>query len=254
MLLRSFTPQGGVLQPANAGPGLGSSDRPAGVASAARKIHSEVVLLLGWGRAILLLLAHPLVACAIADHSAYHAHRLRRLHQTLDAMLALTCGTPEEVDRVSRAVNAAHQQVRGKLRESAGIFPAGTEYSARNPALLRWVHATLLDSFLRTYELYVGPLTLEEKDRYCVEASGIESLLGIPEGYLPGSVRELQRYMDQILASGEITVTETARSLGRDILSPLVLWAGCYPLRSDRLTVSLGTLGTRRHCISQPSW
>src|SRR3989442_12094891 len=88
------------------------------------------------------------------------------------------------------------------------------------------VHATLLDSFLRTYELYVGLLTWEEKDRYCVEASGIEPSLRIPEGYLPRSLGELQEYMDETLASVEITVTETARSLARDIISPGVLWAG----------------------------
>jgi len=185
-----------------------------------------MVLLLGWGRAILLQLAHPLVACAIADHSLYRAQRLRRLHRTLDAMLTLTFGTAQEVERASRAINVAHHRVHGKLRERAGVFPAGTDYSAEDPALLRWVHATLLDSFLRTYELYVGLLTPEEKDRYCAEASGIEPLLRIPEGYLPRSVGELQKYMDETLASGEITVTETARSLARDIISPGVLWAG----------------------------
>jgi uncharacterized protein (DUF2236 family) len=227
MFLRALRPQCDVLQPTIASDALGTCDQPGvGAGSVARKVHSEVVLLLGWGRAILMLLAHPLVACAIADHSTYQAHRLHRLHRTLDAMLALTFGTPEEVERVFRAVNVAHDRVNGKLRESAGIFPAGTEYSARDPALLRWVHATLLDSFLRTYELYVGSLAPGEKDRYCAETKGVESLLGIPAGYLPRSVTELQTYMDKMLASGEITVTETACNLAREIVSPAVLWPG----------------------------
>jgi len=204
----------------------GETRAAVGIDSVTRKIHSEVVLLLGWGRAILLQLAHPLVACAIADHSLYRAQRLRRLHRTLDAMLTLTFGTAQEVERASRAINVAHHRVHGQLRERAGVFPAGTDYSAEDPALLRWVHATLLDSFLCTYELYVGLLTWGEKDRYCVETSGIEPLLRIPEDYLPRSVGELQQYMDETLASGEITVTETARSLARDIISPGVLWAG----------------------------
>jgi uncharacterized protein (DUF2236 family) len=164
------------------------------------------------------------VACAIAEHSLFRAQRLRRLRRTLDAMLALTFGTPEDVERISHAINAAHRGVRGRLRERAGIFPPGTEYSARDPALLRWVHATLLDSFLRTYELYIGSLAAEEKDRYCAETSGVESLLGIPAGYLPRSVTELQTYMDKMLASGEITVIETACNLAREIVSPAVLW------------------------------
>jgi len=127
------------------------------------------------------------MASAMADHSLFRAQRLRRLHRTLAAMLALTFGTAEEAQRVSRAINVAHCRVGGKLRERVGVFPAGAAYSARDPALLRWVHATLLDSFLRIYELYVGHLTLEEKDRYCADASGIEPLLSIPDGYLPRS-------------------------------------------------------------------
>lgn len=203
-----------VLQPGITGHMPSACDHPVGVGSVTRKIHSELVLLLGWGRAILLQLAHPLVACAIADHSLYRAQRLRRLHRTLDAMLTLTFGTAQDVERASRAINVAHHRVHGKVRERAGVFPAGTDYSAEDPALLRWVHATLLNSFLRTYELYVGLLTSEEKDHYCVEASGIEPLLRIPEGYLPRSVGELQKYMDETLASGEITVTETGPQLG----------------------------------------
>lgn len=190
------------------------------------KINGEIVLLLGWGRAILLQLAHPLVACAIADHSNFNAQRLDRLHRTLDAMLALTFGNAGEATRVSQRISAAHRRVCGRMREPAGIYPAETKYFACDPVLLRWVHATALDSFLCTYELYVGPLTTREKDEYCTEASRIEPLLGIPSGYLPKTVAELREYIEQMLARGEITVTETARNLAREIFLPRVQWPG----------------------------
>jgi uncharacterized protein (DUF2236 family) len=74
----------------------------------------------------------------------------------------------------------------------------------------------------RAYELYVGPLTPAEKDRYCAEtcaeASTIAPLFGIPEGYLPTSTPALRSYMDQMFASGTITVTETARALARELV------------------------------------
>ena len=57
------------------------------------------------------------------------------------------------------------------------------------------MHATLLEMNLRVYELFVAPLRVEDKDRYCVESSSIEGLFGIPEGHLPRSISELQRYM-----------------------------------------------------------
>lgn len=208
--------------------------------SVAHKIHRERVLLLGWGRAILLQLAHPLVACPIADHSSYHTQRLRRLRRTLHVMLGLTFGGPQQIERVSHAINAVHLRVQGKLRESAGVFPAGTQYSAQNPALLCWVHATSLDSFLCAYELYVGPLSDEEKDRYCAEARAGGPLLGIDQRFLPNNLGELRAYMDRMLDSGEIRVTDTARSLARCSCPSLAAWLAAgvaYAAPDDRIAV-----------------
>jgi uncharacterized protein (DUF2236 family) len=200
-----------------------------GAESVVWKVNAEVVVLLGWARAILLQLAHPLVAAAIADHSTFRSHpggRLARLQQTVRAMLALTFGTDEEVAAAARAINAIHDRVHGRRDGRAGPF-AMESYSAHDPELLRWVHATLLDSLPLVYELYVGPLTSEEKDRYCAEATGMEALLGIPEGYLPASQAALRAYMASMLSSGAIFVTDEARALAHDVLvapSSPALW------------------------------
>jgi uncharacterized protein (DUF2236 family) len=186
-------------------------------------LHRERVLLAGWGRAILLQLAHPLVARGVADHSGFRTERRgwrHRLDRTLRAMLTLTFGTPEEAQSVAGTINGIHDRVHGTLPEREGIFPGGARYSAHDPALLGWVHVTLVDSFLLTYELFVGALTVEERDRYCEESAGIEPLLGIPDSYLPRSAAQLARYLDAALASGEIEVTETARMLASGILHP----------------------------------
>ncbi len=187
------------------------------------KIHQEVVLLLGWGRAILLQFAHPLVVRGVADHSGFLTERRgrwRRLYRTLGAMLTLTFGSPEEALAVARRINRIHDRVQGQLPDAAGGVPANCFYSAHDAALLTWVHATLLDSFLLTYELYVGPLTPREKDQYCLEATAIEPLLGIPQGTVPRSAAELREYMAGKLSSGEIVVTEIARRLAREVVFP----------------------------------
>ena len=191
--------------------------------SVAWKLHREMVLLAGWGRAILLQLAHPLVARGVADHSGFATERrgrLHRLNRTLRAMLTLTFGTPEEAEGVAKIVNSRHDRVHGELPTAEGIFSEGTRYTAHDPALLTWVHATLLDSFLLTYELFVGPLTAEERDRYCEESCTIEGLLGITPGSLPRSTAELRAYLDDKLTNGEVTVTDTARRLAPEILHP----------------------------------
>jgi uncharacterized protein (DUF2236 family) len=210
----------------------------AGPSSMAWRLHGEMVLLAGWGRAILLQLAHPLVAEGVAAHSGFRAERrgrLRRLARTLEAMLALTFGTPDEAAGVARRINGIHDRVHGALPSPEAAFPAGHHYSAHDPALLAWVHATLVDSMLLTYELLVAPLTIEERDRYCEESCGIESLLGIPPGYLPRSAGELRVYMGRELSSGEVAVGDTARALAQDILYPPAFLVGRPLLALARL-------------------
>lgn len=218
--------------------------RPEDVGSVTWRIHREMVLLLGWGRAILLQLASPLVARGVAEHTAFQSERwgrLRRLHGTLRAMLTMTFGTAEEAAAVARHINTIHDRVHGRLDQAAGALEAGAVYSAHDPALLRWVHATLVDSFLLAYELYVGPLTAEEKDRYCEETARLEPLLGIPAGTLPRCAADLRRYMDGLLGSGEIAVTDTARTLARDVIAPPVILIARPLLRLTQLP-TLGLL------------
>jgi uncharacterized protein (DUF2236 family) len=168
--------------------------------------------------------AHPLVAAGVGEHSHFTAEargRLRRLHRTLGAMLALTFGTPAEAAAVARHIDGIHGRVRGALREPAGDFLPGTPYFARDPALLCWVHATYVDTALRIHQLYVELLTPAEQDRYCAEATAIAPLLHIPEGYLPASAGALAAYMDDMLAGGQIAVTDTARAIARSLLAPV---------------------------------
>ena len=237
--------------------GLASGGRAADVdhdaaalGSIAWKINQEVVVLLGWSAAILMQVAHPLVAAGVAQHSLFlsdPAGRPRRLRRTLDTMLALTFGTPDQVARAARTINAIHDRVQGRLGETAGEWTDSSAYSAHDPELLRWVHVTCLDVFPRTYELYIGPLTTEEKDRYCLEATGVAPLLGIPDGYLPASTAELRAYLDATLASGELAVSDTARVLASEILYPRLPRAARPLVRLSQLpTVGLLPPAIRR--------
>jgi uncharacterized protein (DUF2236 family) len=189
----------------------------------ARKINREIVMLVGWVPAILMQLAHPLVAAGVSEHSAFRSSpkaRVERLRSTVQSMLALTFGSPDEVARTAARINGIHTRVNGELREEAGSLPRGTRYSARDPALLRWVHATLMSTLPRTYELYVGPLTKAEKDTFCRDGALRAPLYGIPDGYLPDSADGIDRYIDEMLASGQIAVSETARTLANEVLNP----------------------------------
>jgi uncharacterized protein (DUF2236 family) len=218
-------------------------------------VNGEVIVLAGWGRAILLQLAHPLVARGVADHSSFRGglrSGIDRLRSTVGAMLALSFGTDDQAVNAAAAINAIHDRV------------SGPQYSAHDPELLRWVHATLIDSMPAVYERLVAPLSPDERDRYCAEAAIMEPLLGIPEAFLPRNTAQLDVYMRQMLDGGRIVVSARSRTLARAILFPpgwRFLWPVFRPLQlltigslPDRVRDDYGFPWTARDARSLARW
>jgi uncharacterized protein (DUF2236 family) len=199
-----------------------------GPASVSRRINAERIVLFGWGRAILLQLAHPLIAAGVHDHSGFRATpwaAVTRLYHTVHAMLALTFGTPAEYAQALEGIRAIHRRVNGVIPERAGPFAAGTRYSAEDPDLVLWVHATLLESLPLAYELLVAPLSTADRDAYCEEAAPVAIALCARERDVPRSWDATLRYIDRVRASGALTVSNQARLLARTVLSPTAGWA-----------------------------
>lgn len=213
-------------------------ERP-GPGSISWTINREAIVVAGWGRAILLQLAHPAIAAGVHDHSAFRGSMLsgvRRLRSTVGAMLSLTFGDTEQMIAAAAGINAIHDRVRGQVGEGSSAT-----YSAHDPHLQRWVHATLLDSIPLTYELLVGPLTPRERDRYCSEAAIIEPLLGMPDGWLPRDTVQLDGYMRGMLEGGTLVVTDRARTLAHAILYPAG-WRLAWPAFRAVQLLTIGSL------------
>ena len=185
-----------------------------------RRVNREAVLLLGGQRALLLQLAHPLVAAGVADHSDFLAHPLRRLWRTVDTMLRIVHGDRATAEAAARALDAVHARVQGTLADGTAAFPAGTPYRAHDPALLLWVHATLVDSALVTYECFVRPLAADERERFYAESQIVARLLGVPEDRLPGSCGAFARYVEETITGRALDPMPTARRLADAILHP----------------------------------
>lgn len=190
--------------------------------SISRRINAERLVLLAWSRAILLQMAHPLIAAGVADHSSFRAGSLeaaRRLRHTIRAMLSLTFGDAERQARTIAGIRTIHTRVHGRLRETVGPFPAGTPYSAEDPALLLWVHATLLESVPMVYEAIVGPLRPADHDAYCDEAAPIAVALGARPQDVPRNAAALRRYIAGVHASGVLVAGTDAREIAGAVLS-----------------------------------
>ena len=212
--------------------------------SIAWRVNAERLTLLGWSRAILLQLAQPLVAAGVAEHGTFRrtpVAPITRLHHTVRAMLSLVFGDAAARERTLDTIRAIHRRVHGVLSQPVGTFPAGTWYSAEDPALVLWVHATLLESMLLAYDRLVCPLSTAERDAYCEETAVIAVALGALDNEVPRTWEALGRYMQTMIDSGTIAVGAEARTLAQHVLAPkifIVVWPAA---RLNRL-VTIGFL------------
>ena len=175
--------------------------------SITRRVNRENVLLLGGGRALLMQLAHPKVAAGVDEHSDFRTRPIQRLRRTIRMTMAIVFGDRETALAAARVVNQSHGRVRG----------AG--YRALDPELLLWVHATLVDSALVTYETFVKPLSVSEREAFFQESKLLGELLGIPRERFPKTHRDFAAYLDAMLAT-EVRVGSLARELGKLVLRP----------------------------------
>lgn len=182
-------------------------------------VHREMVLLLAGGRALLMQLAHPKVAAGVAAHSRFQEDPLGRLYRTMSRMWSIVFDEEAQAREALRQVAIVHKRVQGKVPPGEPAL-AGASYDASDQELLLWVHATLIDSAMLAYDLFVEPLNATERAAYYNDSKKLAALFGIQQNNIPSSVAAFDGYMSQIVASGEITPGPIARNLAADVLYP----------------------------------
>jgi uncharacterized protein (DUF2236 family) len=219
------------------------------------KVNREQALLLGGGRALLLQVAHPLVAEAVYEHSYVFKKPIKRLLRTLELTLALVFGTRQEVLTAAKTINVTHRKAVGTLAAAVGTYSAGTAYHAMNPDLLMWVYATLVEGALTGYELFVGPLAQSEKEAFFDDSKQLGMLLGIPRNHFPACVNDLYTYMQAMISGGEVVVGEKARKIAPFILAQTSPFLKPFTLPASRITVALLPERTRdQYRLSFSRW
>jgi uncharacterized protein (DUF2236 family) len=183
------------------------------------RVDREMVLLAAGGRALLMQLAHPKVAAGVAEHSHFKGDPLGRLRRTMSAMWSIGFDEASEARASLEQVKSVHRTIHG-IASPAESLSFGTPYDALDVELLLWVHATLIDSAMVAYDIFVKPLAPDEKSRYYDDSKKLAYLFEIPETILPSSLVDFDGYMDQMLRGGEIAIGSTARALAQEILFP----------------------------------
>jgi uncharacterized protein (DUF2236 family) len=196
--------------------------RTNGTGSIGWKINRESVVLLGGARAVLMQLAHPLIAMGVSAHSDYMTDPFGRAERTFVLGEILTFGSLEKARQAARSINRKHLHVHGESQIDAGVFPKGTRFDARDPELLLWVHATLIDTWLLCYNLFIGSLTPSEQDTYYQESKEVAHLLGLLPDKMPNTIDELRQYVYDMVHSDRLVATPQARQLAQQTLFPPV--------------------------------
>lgn len=176
------------------------------------RVNREAAMLAGGGRALLLQVAHPGVAAGVEQHSDYATDPWGRLYRTLDTTYKILFGEPEVSARATKKLRRRHGPVKGTADD-------GSAYSARDPDLLMWVWATLVDTSVLVYERCFSRLTAAERDRYLSEQHLFAHLCGVPEGTCPQTWHEFRDYFDAVLER-DLRVTLSARAVARSIAKP----------------------------------
>ncbi len=199
--------------------------------SVARRMDRELFLLLGGTAALLMQIAHPLVAAGVARHSSFARDPIARLRRTLDTTLAVVFGDRREAERALRRIDARHRSV-------SGFAADGRTYDARDPELLLWVQATLVLTSLRLFELVTGALPRDDREAYWEETKPIAVALGIPAPYLPRTIDDLARY-ERVALATDVVPDATSLRLARAVLRPFRWLPGPLHWPADALTAAL---------------
>jgi uncharacterized protein (DUF2236 family) len=182
-----------------------------GPGSATWRVHGDPSMILGGLAALMLQTLHPLAIAGVEEHSNYREDPLGRLSRTSSFVTGTTYGSTEAAERLVKLVKGMHRKVRGTA-------PDGRPYSADDPALLTWIHATEVASFLRAHQRFTPfPVRGDGADRYLHEMATIAERLGAE--WVPQSRVALRTYFRAVRP--ELEAGDQAREAMRFLTHPM---------------------------------
>ena len=194
-----------------------------GPSSEAWRLNREAVLLLGAGpRALLMQIAHPLVAEGVDQHSDFRVDPWGRLQATIRSYLTIVYGSTSTARAEIRRLAGLHRSIVGPVRDPAATSATGaTSYAARDPGLSLWVHATLVDSTIVAHDAWIEPLSRVRRAAFYAESRPIGRAFGVSERLLPADLDAFEAYVAAMIGpDGPVHPTPTSRELARTILRP----------------------------------
>lgn len=200
-----------------------------GPGSVTWKVHEEPILLVAGLRSLYLQALHPRAMAGVAQNSDFKTDAWGRLGRTSTYVATTIYGTTAQAERAGRRLRAMHARLRAR-----DAF-TGEEFRIDDPALLRWVHVTEVESFVTTARRAGLSLTDAEVDAYYAEQRRTAALVGLDPSTVPGSAAQVEAYYRDIRP--ELRMTRDAAETAFFLTAPPVPGQLKLPLR---LGLSLG--------------
>ncbi|MBV8301069.1 MAG: DUF2236 domain-containing protein [Candidatus Dormibacteraeota bacterium] len=227
-----------------------------GPGSVTWRVMREPFLIMAAGRALLMQAANPLVAQGAIDHSNFNTDPYGRFERTVLWVTLVSFGTTSEARKVTRDVNRLHRRVTGTVPEvhATRQHPAGTEYSAAAQPLLRWVHASFVDTMLVAHDALVGGLSEHDRDCFVREWDSVAALMKLREGSTWRTAAALRAYVRRELTRGGAVPGEGSRHVAETVLHPPVASPWMQPGMELLSFISSGLLPAELRDAYGVSW
>jgi uncharacterized protein (DUF2236 family) len=183
-----------------------------GPASVAWRVSTDLAAPVAGLRSLLIQALHPLAMAGVDQHSDWRRDPVGRLAATSSYLATVSYGDRAAAERAAARVRRIHEHVNGTDPVT------GRPYAATDPALLLWVHATLVESTMVACELFGTPLAATDGDRYVAEMAVAAELVGIPAALVPLDLAGLRRYLSSVRP--ELRCTPAAADAAAFLLDP----------------------------------
>lgn len=179
----------------------------------------------GMGRRVTLQVAHPWVTSGVDQHSRVREDATGRARRTYRIVFQMIYGTLDQALQAAELAHKIHARIEGDVKEGSGQISPGSRYMANEAHAMLWIHATMWDTFVRVYELFVRPLSAAEKDAFYQETRRFAWLFGIPDEVLPVDWEDFQRYVHEVMEGNLLAVNPSTLELTNFVMTPPNLMA-----------------------------
>jgi uncharacterized protein (DUF2236 family) len=154
-----------------------------------RVFKNPLSLFVGGVAAVIMEFSEPRVRAGVWQFSNFRTNPLARLQRTGLAAMMTVYGPRSATLAMIRRISKMHDRVEGKS-------PEGLAYRANDPDLLRFVHATAVLGFSESYNRYVHPLRIGERNQICAEGVPSARAYGVIDA--PATLAELEECLREM--------------------------------------------------------